>query len=106
MASSIFKYGEAKAWKAAVEALVEETNQVLDQVQTCVNSIGEGCEGAIVEELVQIAGQMSEKFKTLVDAMMKLVNALVDIIKAFVDFEDTAIGGLASGVASLLGGAL
>lgn len=106
MATSIFKYNEARAWKSEVDALVQETEAVLHQVDTCVAAIGDGCEGAIVQELVQTAQQMSDKFSTLISAMGELVAALGEVIKAFIDFEDTAIGGIASGVASLIGGAL
>ena len=104
--STSFDYQAARQWKAAVERLNEETDQVLKNVAAALQEIGDGCEGAIVQDLVQIAQNMAQKFKELVNALKELVVAVVNVIQKLLDFEDTVKEGIKDAASAVLGGLL
>jgi CRP-like cAMP-binding protein len=81
----MFKYGEAKAWKAAVEELNEEADALLKEVAAAINEIGDGCEGVMVESLVDVARGLTNRFTELVNSLGKLVAALGEVIMNFLN---------------------
>ncbi len=104
--SSVFNYNEARQWHAAVEELNAEAESVLKEVAQCIEEIGSGCEGVIVQDLVQIASGMAEKFATLVESLKNLAAALLDVLAAFLNFDDEVKNSLTEAASTLLGGIL
>ena len=104
--SSMFKYGEAKAWKAAVEELNEEADALLKEVAAAINEIGDGCEGVMVESLVNVARGLANKFIELVKSLWDLVAALGEFIQNFLNFEEELKSGITEVASTLLGGLL
>jgi len=104
MGSSIFKYGEAQRWQAAVEQLNDETDALLKEVAQCIEEVSNGCEGSVVEELKSVAEGLLDKFSQLIQALVNLIGALADIIRGFQDFEDTVIDNIVSIGKAVLGG--
>lgn len=104
--SSMFKYGEAKAWKAAVEELNEEADALLKEVAAAINEIGDGCEGVMVESLVDVARGLTNRFTELVTSLGKLVEALGEVIMNFLNMEEELKSGITEVASTLLGGLL
>lgn len=104
--SSMFKYGEAKAWKQAVEELNEEADALLKEVAAAINEIGDGCEGVMVESLVNVARGLAQKFGELVKSLCTLVEALGEVISNFLSFEEELKSGITEVASTLLGGLL
>ena len=104
--SSVFNYQEARAWHSAVEELNQEAEKVLKEVTQCIEEIGSGCEGVIVQDLVNIASGMADKFMTLVESLKTLAKALLDVLAAFLNFDDEVKNSLTEAASTLLGGLL
>ena len=103
--STKFNYQAANQWKNEVDDLIEEENALLVQVYQVCEEVGDGCKGAIVEQLKQNAKEMCDKFQTLVNAVKELITQLGNIINGFKEFEDTAVeflGNVAAGIANAL----
>ena len=104
--SSMFKYGEAKAWKQAVEELNEEADALLKEVAAAINEIGDGCEGVMVESLVDVARGLTNRFTELVNSLGKMVAALGEVIMNFLNMEEELKSGITEVASTLLGGLL
>lgn len=104
--SSVFKYGEARAWKDSVEELNEEAEALLKEVAAAINEIGDGCEGVMVESLVNVARGLHEKFVSLVESLKNLVTAILDVIQNFLSMEEELKSGIVEVASTLLGGLL
>lgn len=104
--SSMFKYGEAKAWKQAVADLNDEADALLKEVAAAINEIGDGCEGVMVESLVNVARGLAQRFGELVASLAKLVEALGEVIANFMNFEEELKAGIVEVGSTLLGGLL
>jgi uncharacterized protein YukE len=102
----MFKYGEAKAWKQAVEELNEEADALLKEVAAAINEIGDGCEGVMVESLVDVARGLTNRFTELVTSLGKLVEALGEVIMNFLNMEEELKSGITEVASTLLGGLL
>lgn len=101
---SIFKYQEAIDWNREMDTLNKETDDLLAKVATSIKSVKDGCEGEVVDTVVNSGEQMGEKFRDLIRAAGKLVSALAEVIRRFEDFEDTTLNAIKKGIGDHLGG--
>lgn len=80
-----YEFYEAKAmqWKLSVEALNDKTEAKLDEVTTCIKDIKTESSGNMVDQLFNIASQLSSGFKDLIHSVRQLVEAVNKIKDAY-----------------------
>ena len=69
---------------------------ILNGINQCVETIGQGATGSIISQLIQKATEMFDAAVNLVNAFANLVNSIADIVTAASQLVNTITDAIAS----------
>lgn len=80
-----YEFYEEKAmqWKSSVETLNDQTDAKLQEVTQCITEIKSESSGNMVDQLINIASQLTSGFKDLIHSVRQLVEAVNKIKDAY-----------------------
>lgn len=84
-------------WCDAVEAINQKVDQILQEVASILESLGQSDKGGTIgEKLMQAAAGYLEKFAQMIDKFAETVKMVADFIGKAVEFATKVIGTIST----------